>query len=327
MNILSRLAQKLKFWSEDEELHPHLEMSAEQLYEPHNVGGTPVLDERLTNDLMQLLDEKDLPQVSMAEQERLKRVLLAMAYCSAHVNGLDNPALRFLFSWKLQLLLMEVEKLPNGTAPNGVLRNEDAAVPEMHWREIAFAYHSATQQPLLDILITHYDNKIAWNIAKRLGLFAWLSDREALDRIFDALAQSAYRSTDPPDPINATMYFLALHKKPTLLALWRIATWHKEQRATMNFLRRDFSLPQNQTAAKKNAYALMGKKRFDYAAAFFLLADDAASATSLLASQCDDIMLSIAVARLYSGDGSPVLRSCSRTVSCLKLEKRAIGGS
>jgi hypothetical protein len=231
-----------------------------------------------------------------------------MAYCSAHVNGLDNAALRFLFSWKLQLLLLEAEQLSNGTAPNGVLQNEDEAVPEMHWREIAFAYHSTTQQPLLDILIAHYDNKITWNIARRLGLFAWLSDREALDRIFDALAQSAYRSTDPPDPINATMYFLALHKKPTLLALWRIATWHKEQKATMNFLRRDFSLPQNQTAAKKNAYALMGKKRFDYAAAFFLLADDAASATSLLASQCDDIMLAIAVARLYSGDRSLVLR-------------------
>jgi len=76
----------------------------------------------------------------------------------------------------------------------------------------------------------------------------------------------------------------------------------------MNFLRRDFTLPQNQTAAKKNAYALMGKKRFDYAAAFFLLAEDPASATSLLASQCDDIMLAIAVARLYSGDESPILR-------------------
>jgi WD40 repeat protein len=308
LNILSRLAQKLKFWSEGEELHPHLEMSAEQLYEPHNLGETPVLDERLTNDLMQLLDEKDLPEVSMTEQERLKRVLLAMAYCSAYVSGLDNAGIRFLFSWKLQLLLLEAEQSPNGTAPNRVPQIEDAAVPEMHWREIAFAYHSTTQQPLLELLMAHYDNKITWTIAKRLGLFAWLSDREALDRIFDALAQSSYRSTDPPDPINATMYFLALHKKPTLLALWRIATWHKEQKATMNFLRRDFTQPQNQTAAKKNAYALMGKKRFDYAAAFFLLADDAASATSLLASQCDDIMLAIAVARLYSGDGSPVLR-------------------
>lgn len=305
-NILTRLARKLKFWSEGEELHPHLEMSSKQLYDPQSNLEASILDESLTNDLMQQLDEKDLPEVSLTEQERLKRVLQAMAYCSQHVNGLDNAALRFLFSWKLQTLSEEDRQMPNGTGPNGPAKSH--VVPEMHWREIAFIYHSSSQQPLLDILIAHYDNKITWHIARRLGLFAWLSDREALDRIFDALAQSAYRSTDPPDPINASLYFLALHKKATLLALWRIATWHKEQKSTMNFLRRDFAQPQNQTAAKKNAYALMGKKRFDYAAAFFLLADDATSATSLLASQCEDIMLAIAVARLYSGDGSPVLR-------------------
>ena len=302
-NILSTLTHKLKFWSEGEALHPHLDIAAEHFYDADSSATTSALDESLTDDLMQLLDEKDLPEVSMSEQERLKTVLRAMTYCSAHVNGLDNAALRYLFSWRLQLL-----RLPKNTGMSGPPHLAREGVPEMHWREIAFAYHSTTQQPLLDILMAHYENKITWDIAQRLGLFAWLADHEALSQIFDALAQSAYRATSPPDPINASLYFLALHKKPTLLALWRIATWHKEQRTTMNFLRRDFTQPQNQTAAKKNAYALMGKKRFDYAAAFFLLAEDAASATSLLASQCDDIMLAIAVARLYSGDESTVLR-------------------
>ena len=299
-NILSTLTQKLKFWSEGEALHPQLDIAAQHMYGADSAATTSPLDESLTDDLMQLLDEKDLPEISMSEQERLKTVLRAMIYCSAHVNGLDNAALRYLFSWRLQLLRLPKETGLSGPAHPGV--------PEMHWREIAFAYHSTTQQPLLDILMAHYENKISWEIARRLGLFAWLSDHEALNQIFDALAQSAYRGTSPPDPINASLYFLALHKKPTLLALWRIATWHKEQRTTMNFLRRDFTQAQNQTAAKKNAYALMGKKRFDYAAAFFLLAEDPASATSLLASQCDDIMLAIAVARLYSGDTSPILR-------------------
>lgn len=293
--ILSTLTQQLKFWSEGETLQPHLDIAAEHLYNADSTTTTSALDESLTDDLMQLLDEKDLPDISMSEQKRLKTVLQAMTYCSAHVNGLDNAALRYLFSWRLQLL-----RLPETTSATGLLHPTGAAAPEMHWREIAFAYHSTTQQPLLDILMAHYEHKITWDIARYLGVFAWLSDHEALSQIFDALAQSAYRATSPPDPINASLYFLALHKKPTLLALWRIATWHKEQRTTMNFLRRDFTQPQNQTAAKKNAYALMGKKRFDYAAAFFLLADDAASATSLLASQCDDIMLAIAVARLYS---------------------------
>ena len=306
-SLVCRLLLKLKFWSEGDALHPHLNVPAEQLYGAEGIYEEKQLDQDTVDELIQQLGEKDLPAISQTEQQRLKLVLEAMMYCSEHVGGLDNAALRFLFSWKLELLHMEAkhQRQPNGVVQvNGVA----SSVPKMHWREIAFVFHSTTQQPLLDILVVHYDNKITWDIARHLGLFAWLSDREALDQIFEALAQSAYRATDPPDPINASIYFLALHKKPTLLALWRIATWHKEQRATMNFLRRDFTQADSKTAAKKNAYALMGRRRFDYAAAFFLLADDAASATSVLAGQCCDVMLAIAVARLYSGDDSPVLR-------------------
>lgn len=307
--LIHGLSSKLKFWSEGDELHPLLELPAEDLYRGTKFDGN-ILDQDLVSDVLQQLDERDLPQISQAEQERLKTVVKAMAYCFEHVSGLDNAAARFLFSWKVEVLEMDARAPKAGMQPNGYHRPPvSSAVPLMHWREIAFVYHSTTQQALLDTITVHYDNKITWPIAQRLGMFAWLSDRQALEQLFEALAQSTYRATSPADPINASLYFLALHKKAALLALWRIATWHKEQRATMNFLRRDFTKPEHQTAAKKNAYALMGKKRFDYAAAFFLLADDAPSACSLLASQCDDIMLAIAVARLYSGDGSPVLRT------------------
>ena len=309
-SLVTRLLQKLRFWSEGDDLPPLLNIPGEHLYGAEAVHNENVLEQDTVAELIQQLEEKDLPEVSQNEQERLKRVLQAMMYCSEHVEGLDNGALRFLFSWKLELLQMDAkDHQENGSQPNGISRNDGQAVPLMHWREIAFAYHSTTQQPLLDIFIEHYNNKITWNIARRLGLFAWLCEREALNQIFEALAQSTYRSTNPPDPINASLYFLALHKKPTLLALWRIATWHKEQRATMNFLRRDFTQIENRTSAKKNAYALLGKRRFDYAAAFFLLAEDGTSATRVLAGQCDDVMLAIAVARLYSGDGSACLRT------------------
>ena len=60
--------------------------------------------------------------------------------------------------------------------------------------------------------------------------------------------------------------------------------------------------------ANKNAYALMGKRRFEYAAAFFLLADNLDSAVSVLSNQLGDIQLAIAVARVYGGDDSPTLK-------------------
>ncbi|KAK5175278.1 regulator of (H+)-ATPase in vacuolar membrane [Saxophila tyrrhenica] len=308
--LVHNLCRKLKFWSEGDDLHSLLDVEAEHVYQSEQAPTAATLDDDLVADLMQQLEEKDLPEVSQKEQQQLKRVIQAMAYCSQHVSGLDGGALRFLFAWKLELLHMSAKKEMTAGQPNGVHPPTPAPVPTMHWREITFAHHSTTQQPLLDVLIAHYDNKLTWPMARSLGLFAWLVDRQALEQTFEALAQSAYRSASPADPINASLYFLAMHKKPALLALWRIATWHKEQRATMNFLRRDFGNGNaaNRTAAKKNAYALMGKKRFDYAAAFFLLAEDPASATSVLASQCEDVMLAIAVARLHSGDGSGILR-------------------
>jgi hypothetical protein len=72
-------------------------------------------------------------------------------------------------------------------------------------------------------------------------------------------------------------------------------------------LKRDFTLEENRTAARKNAYALMGRRRFEYAAAFFLLANDPASAIRILAGQCQDLPLAIAVARVYCDEGSPEL--------------------
>jgi len=300
-NLLHKLAAKLKFWSEGDDLHALLDVQEVSMLDPTSNVPQSNFNEDLVKDLQQQLDEKDLPSVSGAEQKHLMKIIEALSYLSQHKDGLDQCALRYLFSWRLQSLDSELQT-------NGATHPDHLPVPEMQWREIALVSNSTTQQPLLDILLLHYDKKLTWSIARRLGITAWLSDPEALAQVFESLAQSAYRQSSPPDPTNAALYFLALHKKPTLLALWRIATGHQEQRATVNFLKRDFTQPDARTAAKKNAYALMGKRRFEYAAAFFLLADAATSATSLLAGQCDDIMLAIAVARLYDGDGSPALQ-------------------
>jgi hypothetical protein len=86
-----------------------------------------------------------------------------------------------------------------------------------------------------------------------------------------------------------------------------MATWSREQAATQRLLANNFSDPRWKTAALKNAYALMGKRRFEYAAAFFLLADHLHDAVSVLHNQLGDTQLAIAVARVYEGDHGPVL--------------------
>ncbi|KAK4569470.1 regulator of (H+)-ATPase in vacuolar membrane [Recurvomyces mirabilis] len=317
--ILRRLSERLRFWSEGEYLHPTLDMQHDEIME--NYDRSAELDDTVTHDILEQLAEKKLPAISDSEQGRLHDVVETLHHVSQYRRGLDDNALHYLFSFKLQLSYMAAASTTATSTPNGTPHIQQPPVPQMSWRDITFASHSSTQQPLLDILIQHYDNKLTWPAARALGLTTWLSDREALATVFESLAQSAYRSTSPADPTNAALFFLALHKKATLLALWRIATWHKEQRSTTNFLKRDFSLPEAKTAARKNAYALMGKRRFEYAAAFFLLADDAGSAVSLLAGQCGDIGLAVAVARLYGGEQSECLHALVRQRLLPQAEK------
>lgn len=101
---------------------------------------------------------------------------------------------------------------------------------------------------------------------------------------------------------------MALKKKAVLVGLWRMATWSREQAATQRLLSNNFNEPRWRTAALKNAYALMGKRRFKYAAALFLLAGNLKDAMSVLSNQLNDMQLAIAVARVYEGDDSLVLK-------------------
>ena len=61
-------------------------------------------------------------------------------------------------------------------------------------------------------------------------------------------------------------------KKNLLLNLFKNYQFNsKEHGAIFKFLQRDFSTTKEQSAAVKNAYALIEKKRYIHAIAFFIL--------------------------------------------------------
>lgn len=125
---------------------------------------------------------------------------------------------------------------------------------------------------------------------------------------FEIIARNEYTKTEEKNPIDCSLYYMALKKKAVLVGLWRMATWSREQAATQRLLSNNFNEPRWRTAALKNAYALMGKRRFEYAAAFFLLAGNLKDAVSVLSNQLNDMQLAVAVARVYEGDDGPVLK-------------------
>lgn len=64
------------------------------------------------------------------------------------------------------------------------------------------------------------------------------------------------------NPTDCSLYYLALKKKTVLQGLWRMASWNREQSATLKLLSNNFQDLKWRTVAMKNAYALLGKRRF-----------------------------------------------------------------
>lgn len=67
---------------------------------------------------------------------------------------------------------------------------------------------------------------------------------------------------DNRDPVACSLFYFALGKSKLVHGLWRQAAWHREQALMLKFLSNDFNEARWKTAALKNAYALLGKRRF-----------------------------------------------------------------
>jgi hypothetical protein len=138
--------------------------------------------------------------------------------------------------------------------------------------------------------------------------------------MMEVLARNQYAQSDSRNPVECSLFYVALRKKNVLAGLWRSAGWHKEQSAMIKFLSNNFTESRWKTAASKNAYALLAKQRYgtwaleayltylEYAAAFFLLADCLKDAVNVCLRNLNDLQLAIALARVYEGDDGPVLK-------------------
>ncbi len=74
------------------------------------------------------------------------------------------------------------------------------------------------------------------------------------------------------------------------------------------FFSNNFSLPRWKTAALKNAFVLLGKQRFEEAAAFFLLGGKLWDSVEVCVDRLGDLQLAFVVIRLYEGDHGPIYR-------------------
>ncbi|PYH48352.1 WD repeat protein [Aspergillus saccharolyticus JOP 1030-1] len=311
-SILLNLHRKLKFYTEGDDVDGFLEMPLEDFYFEHDTpqratskelnssyadlsleDEVTVVDENTAVALNENLARFALPQLSSQEQFRLVDTIECVATVEKHRRSMDDNAARYLLFFRQHLL----------RRTQGVATRDTVS-----WREIVWAFFSGSQDILVDLVSRQYSGKLVWKSARESGIFMWLSSAAAVRAQLEVVARNEYTKTEEKNPVDCSLYYLALRKKNILQGLWRMAHWHREQAVTQRLLSNNFDEPRWKTAALKNAYALLGKRRFEYAAAFFLLAGHIRDAALVCVNQVGDLQLAIAITRAYEGDDGPVLK-------------------
>lgn len=314
--ILLALWKTLKYWVEGDVVDDYLGLEMDEFYgggggsnadgggSRHDAGGFlsssqdydadgETFDEELAKKINERLTRVDLTQLSGHEQIQLVDIVECAGLVEAQRRSMDENGARFLLS-------LRQHALRKGRRTTGEVH--------MGWREINWAYHSESQDILVDFVERQNHGSLKWEGARESGMFMWLKDLGAVRRQFEVIARNEYTKSDFKNPVDCSLYYLALRKKTVLQGLWRMASWNKEQKATQRLLANNFDDPRWRTTALKNAYALMSKRRFEYAAAFFLLGDRLQDAVNVCLNQLKDLQLAVAVARVHEGDSGPVLR-------------------
>ncbi|OIW25879.1 hypothetical protein CONLIGDRAFT_602546 [Coniochaeta ligniaria NRRL 30616] len=303
-SILMALHKTLKFWVEGESIDDYLGIDTENFYKgTANQSGSyfnrrmsydeseEKFSEEVAQDISERLTKVGLSQLSGHEQIQLVDIVECVGLVEKQRRSLDENGARFMLFFRQH-----------------ALRKGRTDEISMSWREINWAYHSTSQDILVDFVSRQHHGKLVWENARESGMFMWLMDNAAVKAQFEIVARNEYTKSEVKDPTNCSLFYLALKKKTVLQGLWRMASWNREQAATLRLLANNFEDPRWKTSALKNAYALMSRRRFAYAAAFFLLADHLGDAVNVCLNQLKDLQLAIAVARVYEGDQGPVLR-------------------
>jgi hypothetical protein len=78
---------------------------------------------------------------------------------------MDDSAMRYLLFFRQHML----RKLQAPSSRVGIT-----------WREIAWAYHSGSQDILIDLVSRQFHGKMLWEHARESGMFMWMTDLTAL---------------------------------------------------------------------------------------------------------------------------------------------------
>ncbi|KAI0375421.1 WD repeat-containing protein [Pilatotrama ljubarskyi] len=263
--------------------------------------------------LLDHFEEKPILHLTPSENASLLVLIQTALEIEEQRRALDPNGLRYLISMRSFYILNRRASEPsspasptNGTAPTLQLKRRE----RLRYRDMIWAFHSDSQEVLLSTSVAACGGKMCWPDARALGVFVWMRSTDAMRAHLEVVARNEYMAGDVRDPTACSLFYFALGKVKLVHGLWRQAAWHKEQQPMLKFLNNDFKEPRWRTAALKNAFALLSKRRFEYAAAFFLLGGSLKDAVNVCLKNLSDWQLAVALARVVEqGDDGPVLRA------------------
>lgn len=111
------------------------------------------------------LTKLPLPHLSSRDQSQLADMITSLAMVEKHYRSLDAYAMRYLLVFQMQML---------GESSGYQVR--------IGWREIDWAYHSESQDILVDQISRKY-GRMLWKDARESGIFMWMTDLDAVVRL------------------------------------------------------------------------------------------------------------------------------------------------
>lgn len=122
-------------------------------------------NEDLASSLTEKLTHVAIPQLSSPEQIHLADIIECVATVEKHRRSMDDNATRYLLFFRQHML-----------------RRSQGATSQINisWREIVWAFHSNSQDILVDLVSRNFHGKMLWEHAKESGMFMWMRDLTAL---------------------------------------------------------------------------------------------------------------------------------------------------
>ncbi|KAI5611383.1 dmX-like protein 2, partial [Silurus asotus] len=244
------------------------------------------------------LMHSSLPGLTRLEQMFLVALADTVATTSAEVGGatnkqcrggeaLDECGLRYLLAMRLHTCLLT--SLP-------LLYRMQLLHQGVSTCHFAWAFHSEAEEEMLNMIPAMQRGDLQWSELRAVGVGWWIRNINTLRRMVEKVAKAAFQRNN--DPLDAALFYLAMKKKAVLWGLFR--SQHDEKMT--QFFSHNFIEDRWRKAALKNAFSLLGKQRFEQAAAFFLLAGSLKDAIEVCLEKMEDIQLAMIVARLYEAD-------------------------